>query len=92
MFYRDLAAANFKRCVGEGCSEWVLPPRRKCNKCRKARTKQAEVLRASTRGKNKRGVCLHKAEKSRVKRPKRQNVARMNVEPTLRMTNWEEFK
>jgi hypothetical protein len=31
-------------------------------------------LRAGTRGKNKRGTCLHKADKIRTKKPKRQNV------------------
>lgn len=32
------------------------------------------VLRESRKGRNKRGVCLHKAAKSRVKKAKRQNV------------------
>lgn len=67
--YRD--RARYRKCAD--CPALVLPPRRKCNKCRKAKVYVVIDLGESRRGRNKRGTCLHKADKNRTRKAKRQN-------------------
>jgi hypothetical protein len=78
---------RYRTCSATSCDELVLPPRRKCNRCRKGKTSTVTVLRPSRKGMNARGTCLHKADKVRTKRAKRQNPG--GLTPVLRTTNWE---
>lgn len=58
----------------------------KCARC--LSTKKFKVVqgKAVTKGSNARGVCLHKADKSRVKRAKRQQPG--GLSPQMSSTHW----
>lgn len=74
VFFRDRIAGKFRQCAGEGCTRMVLPPKRKCPYCKV--TKKYTVIEAAPRnkGRNARGTCLHKPDKIRTRRAKRQNL------------------
>jgi hypothetical protein len=82
MNYRD--APNYRKCLD--CNARVLPPRRKCNSCRKGRVYTHTQLRASTKGMNARGLALHRPETSHTRRAKRQNPQVLGSLPTMRMS------
>lgn len=78
---------RYRKCAA--CDDLVLPPRRKCNKCRKAKT-TVTTLRPSRKGMRARGVSLTRPDKVRTKRPKRQHAdKRTGNVPRLRETNYE---
>jgi hypothetical protein len=75
----------FRVCAADGCNRPVLPPRRKCTACLASKMKVTQG-KPVTKGSNARGTCLHKPDKSRTKRPKRQNPGG-NV-PQVSKTRW----
>jgi len=75
--FRD--RSRYRKCTD--CDNFVLPPRRKCNSCRKTKKYTVVELRPSRKGMNKRGTCLHKPDKRRTKKPKRQNPHVMGMQP-----------
>lgn len=84
MYFRDAVAGDWNTCP---CGAKVLKPRRKCNACRKTKKYATTELRPTTKGKNARGVCLHKPDKIRTKRAKGQRPPQH--EPIeVRMSNW----
>jgi hypothetical protein len=78
---------RYRKCAD--CDDLVLPPRRKCNKCRKAKVTVTE-LRPSRAGMRRRGVSLTRPDKIRTRRAKRQHAdKRTGNSPELRMMNYE---
>lgn len=75
--YRD--RARYRKCLD--CDNLVLPPRRKCNACRKTKTYTTTDLGESRRGRRKRGLSLTKADKNRTRRAKRQNPPQGGPKP-----------
>ena len=73
--------ARYRKCLT--CDALVLPPRRKCNACKTSKVYKVETLRGSRKGMNKRGTCLHKPDKIRTKRAKRQNTNLLGEKPTM---------
>jgi uncharacterized OB-fold protein len=84
MTYRD--RRHYKKCLH--CDALVLPPRRKCNNCRKVKKYTVTELRPSRKGANATGTCLHKPDKVRTKRAKRQNADKLASVPHMKMSNW----
>lgn len=79
---------RYRKCAD--CDELVLPPRRKCNKCRKVKATQVVELRPSRAGMRRRGVSLTRPDKVRTKRAKRQHAdKRTGNVPYLREGNYE---
>lgn len=77
----------YRKCLD--CDNKVLPPRRKCNACRK-QTYTTTVLSPSNRNRNKRGLALHRPDTSHTRRAKRQNPHVLGSRPELVMTQWEQ--
>lgn len=75
----------YRKCLD--CNTKVLPPRRKCNKCRKKKY-TTTVLRPSLRGSNKVGLTLTKPSKPRTRRAKRQNPHVLGSRPDIVMSRW----
>lgn len=69
------------------CDAKVLPPRRKCNRCRKTKY-TTTVLRASNKGRNKVGLALHRPDKPHTRKAKRQNPHVLGSTPNLVMSRW----
>lgn len=78
-------AKAYRKCLD--CPNKVLPPRRKCNACRK-QTYITTVLRPSNRGRNKRGLALHRPETAHTRKAKRQNPHVLGSRPDLVMSRW----
>lgn len=90
VFFRDRIAGNFRECAGEGCTRLVLPPKRKCPHCKVTKKYTVTVAPPRNKGRNARGTCLHKAEKPRTKRAKRQNLPNMPLSnDTIRLIDAE---
>jgi uncharacterized OB-fold protein len=85
MNYRDAKA--YKKCLT--CDNKVLPPRRKCNSCRKSKTYTVTSMKPSRKGYNARGTALHRPESSHTRKPKRQNSYVLGSEPHLVMSRWD---
>lgn len=83
MNHRDAKA--YRKCLD--CANKVLPPRRKCNRCRKTKY-TTTVLRPSNKGRNKVGLALHRPERPHTRRPKRQNPHVLGSSPELVMSRW----
>jgi uncharacterized OB-fold protein len=79
MNYRD--APNYRKCLD--CDARVLPPRRKCNSCRKSVAYTVSTLKPSRAGYNKRGTALHRPTTSHTRRAKRQNPQVLGSRPNL---------
>lgn len=78
---------HYKKCLD--CDNLVLPPRRKCNRCRKAKVYTTTVMRPSRKGMNKVGTALHRPEKPHTRKPKRQNSNVLGSEPNMVMSRWD---
>lgn len=78
---------RYRQCAHEGCNELVLPPRRKCNRCRKT-TYKVTTLPPSNKGRRARNISLTRPDKVRTKRAKRQHPEQLASSPELRMSNW----
>lgn len=78
---------HYRKCLT--CDNLVLPPRRKCNKCRKAKVYTVTTLPYGRRGRNKVGTALHRPEKSHTRKAKRQNPNVLGSTPDMVMSRWE---
>lgn len=80
---RDIS--RYRKCLD--CEALVLPPRRKCNRCRKAKTYTVTELRPSRKGMRARGTSLTRPDKIRTRRPKRQNPDVLGASPGMSMNS-----
>ena len=78
-------AKAYRKCLD--CNARVLPPRRKCNACRKQKY-TVTVLAGGQKNRNKRGLALHRADKPHTRRPKRQNAHVLGSSPEMVMSRW----
>lgn len=82
-------ARHYRECREKGCTNKVLPPRVKCNACRVSKVYKTTTLKPGRKGYNKVGTALHRPEKTRVSKAKRQNHNVLGSEPNLVMTRWD---
>jgi hypothetical protein len=88
MNYRDAKA--YRKC--RTCDNKVLPPRVKCNACRKSKVYTVTVLPAGRKGYNKVGTALHRPDKSHTRKAKRQNSHTLGMQPQeLQALNMRRF-
>jgi hypothetical protein len=86
--YRDAVAGDFRQCAT--CHRKVIKPKRKCSACKSTKSYTVVTANPRNKGRNARGTCLHKPDKVRTKRAKRQNKdSRTGNVPQLRKSNWE---
>jgi hypothetical protein len=89
VFYRDRVAGKFRPCAGN-CGRLVLPPKRKCPHCKKQKKYTVTVEPPRNKGRNARGTCLHKPDKIRTKRAKKQRIPNMPLSnDTIRLIDAE---
>jgi hypothetical protein len=60
--------------------------KRKCARCISTKNFKVTTGKNVTKGKNARGTCLHKPDKPRTKRPKRQSTG--GLPPRTASTQW----
>jgi uncharacterized OB-fold protein len=82
--YRD--RHNYKKCLD--CDALVLPPRRKCNACRKVKKYTTTELRPSRKGANAIGTCSRKPERTHTRKAKRQASHTLASRPDMVLSNW----
>jgi hypothetical protein len=78
--WRDMALSNTKLCDHEGCYTIVLKPRRVCCVHLKGKRKVTQG-RPINKGRNARGVALHRPDTIRTRKAKGQNTQAKGAQP-----------
>lgn len=74
-----------RTCITKGCTNLAPEGKRKCNECMVSKLK-VTAGKPCMKGRNARGTCLHKADKSRTKKAKRQQTG--GLPPSVASTRW----